>query len=205
LVPDNVSRVFWLKELSLRTGLETKELNTLLSSFIKPGQKRLNKDVVPIRKDRSPMSYEKVDPLKRRIIMTMFFEPVLSRVATEDEWEKYLPSDIKTMASNCAGLLEQREEISISDWLYLAKESGIEWFESMLSGEIINRKDNTGMNFEKEFYGCLVKFKMRSLEKSRIESLKRTREGQSSENTLREYKAIVQEINRLKPMLGNLE
>ena len=206
MVPDNVSRVFWLKELSLRTGLDTKELNTLLSDFIKPLNRQNTNEYNSARHNNTATnSHEKVDPLHRKIIMTMFFFPELSKTILDDEWEQYVPIDIKTMANNCLKLLEQRKELSISDWLYLAKESGINWFESMLSGEIINRKDNDGMNFEKEFYGCLVKFKMRFLERSRLDSLKRIREGQNSESTLREYKAIVQEINRLKPMLGNLE
>jgi DNA primase len=205
MVPDNVSRIFWLKELSLRTGLETRELNTLLSSYVKPINRQNPVEHNSLKQSISSKQYEKVDPLHRKIIMTMFFFPELSRIILEDEWEQYIPLEIKSMASNCLKLLEQRKELSISDWLYLAKDSGVNWFESMLSGEIINRKDNDGMNFEKEFYGCLVKFKMRALEKSRLDSLKRIREGQSSESTLREYKAIVQEINRLKPMLGNLE
>jgi hypothetical protein len=205
MVPDNVSRIFWLKELSLRTGLETRELNTLLSSYVKPINRQNPVEHNSLKQSISSKQYEKVDPLHRKIIMTMFFFPELSRIILEDEWEQYIPLEIKSMASNCLKLLEQRKELSISDWLYLAKDSGVNWFESMLSGEIINRKDNDGMNYEKEFYGCLVKFKMRALEKSRLESLKRIREGQSSESTLREYKAIVQEINRLKPMLGNLE
>jgi DNA primase len=201
MIPDNVSRIFWLKEISLRTGIDTKDLNSLLASYTKP----VLKQNIDKKNNTTLRPYEKVDPLHRKIIMTMFFLPELSKVLTEDEWEQYVPAEIKTMASKCLKLLEQRSELSISDWLYIAKESGISWFESMLSGEIINRKDNQGMNFEKEFYGCLVKFKMNFLEKSRLDSLKRIREGQSSESSLREYKAIVQEINRLKPMLGNME
>jgi len=201
MIPDNVSRIFWLKEISLRTGIDTKDLNSLLASYTKP----VLKQNIDKKNNTTLRPYEKVDPLHRKIIMTMFFLPELSKVLTEDEWEQYVPAEIKTMASKCLKLLEQRSELSISDWLYIAKESGISWFESMLSGEIINRKDNQGMNFEKEFYGCLVKFKMNFLEKSRLDSLKRIRDGQSSESSLREYKAIVQEINRLKPMLGNME
>ena len=51
----------------------------------------------------------------------------------------------------------------------------------------------------------MVKFKMQQLERKRLDSLRKIKEGESSENALREYKAIVQEINRLKPMLGVLE
>ncbi len=199
LIPDNVSRTFWLKELSIRSGLSTKELSGLLLNYAKNTKKEGTVTHTKV------ISSAKIDPLYRNVIKTLFLMPVLSNRVFDEGWDEYIPDDLRGFIQKVNNLLAQRGEMTISDWLYISKEAGFDWFESFLTKEFINKKDNDGMNFEREFTGCMVRFKMKNLERKRMDSLNKIKEGENSENTLREYKAIVQEINRLKPMLGVLE
>lgn len=200
LIPDNVSRTFWLKELSIRNNLSVKELNNLLGNYVKTTKN--TQTTAPVK---SPVVAGKVNPLYRNLIKTLFLMPQLSERVFDEEWEMYVPEDLRNFIYKVKDLLAQRGTLTVSDWLYISKETGFDWFESFLTKEFINKKDNDGMNFEREFNGCMVKFKIQHLENKRLDNLKKIKEGENTESALREYKAIVQEINRLKPMLGVLE
>jgi len=200
LIPDNVSRTFWLKELSIRSGLSTKELSGLLVNYARASKQGNNTTVTT-----KNTSYSKVKPLYKNLIKTLFMIPQLSARVFDEGWDEYIPEDIRGFISKVKALVEQRETLTISDWLYVSNEAGFDWFESFLTKEFIDKKENDGMNLEREFSGCMVRFKMLQLERKRMDNLRKIKEGENSENALREYKAIVQEINRLKPMLGVLE
>ncbi|MEI6080279.1 MAG: hypothetical protein WCQ53_06570 [bacterium] len=189
-----------MKELSIRSGLSTKELSGLLANYnrsVSQGPQTVNV--------KRTTSMGKIDPLHKNLIKVLFLMPQLSERVFDEEWDAYLPEDIRNFIYKAKNLLGQRGSLTVSDWLYIAKESGFDWFESFLTKEFINKKDNDGMNLEREFSGCMVRFKMLQLERKRMDNLRKIKEGENSENALREYKAIVQEINRLKPMLGVLE
>ena len=200
LIPDNVSRTFWLKELSIRSGLSTKELSGLLINHARASKQGNNTTVTT-----KNTSYSNVKPLYKNLIKTLFMIPQLSTRVFDEGWDEYIPDDIRGFISKVKGLIEQRETLTISDWLYVSKEAGFDWFESFLTKEFIDKKENDGMNLEREFTGCMIRFKMQYLERKIRDSERRIKEGENSENTLREHMAIVQEINRLKPMLGVLE
>ena len=200
LIPDNVSRTFWLKELSIRSGLSTKELSGLLVNYARASKQGNNTTVTT-----KNTSYSKVKPLYKNLIKTLFMIPQLSARVFDEGWDEYIPEDIRGFISKVKALVEQRETLTISDWLYVSNEAGFDWFESFLTKEFIDKKENDGMNLEREFSGCMIRFKMQYLERKMRDSERRIKEGENSENTLREHMAIVQEINRLKPMLGVLE
>ena len=200
LIPDNVSRTFWLKELSIRSGLSTKELSGLLVNYAR-ASKQGNTTTVATK----GTSYSKVKPLYKNLIKTLFMIPQLSTRVFDEGWDEFIPEDIRGFISKVKSLVEQREALTISDWLNVSKEAGFDWFESFLTKEFIDKKENDGMNLEREFTGCMIRFKMQYLERKMKDSERRIKEGENTENTLREHMAIVQEINRLKPMLGVLE
>ena len=100
---------------------------------------------------------------------------------------------------------QNSQELTINDWLIISKECAQSWVERIISQEGFEDNNIQGREVDKEFKGCMASFKMKYLDQKRLDSLKKINEGVASEKTLREYTAIVKEINQLKPMLGNLD
>ncbi|MCX6111739.1 MAG: toprim domain-containing protein, partial [Proteobacteria bacterium] len=199
LIHSNSLRTMWLKELSIRSGIEIRKLN---ESLVRTKKQEQPSNIIRLANQVKNSPQHK---LYEQLLRVLFLIPQLSERVFDEEWDEYIPEDLRNFISKVKNLMGQRGELTVSDWLYISKETGFDWFENFLTKEFINKKNNDGMNLEREFTGCMVKFKMQYLERKRIESSKKIKEGENAENTLREYEAIVKEINRLKPMLGVLE
>ena len=204
LIPDQVSRAFWVKELSLRSGIAPRELSELLKGYLKG---HTNSNSANNDQAARLLKTAKVPPVYRHTIKSLFLMPELLNNVFDEEWDAYLPEDFRGFLSSIRGLFANKGSLDISDWMYTAKSTDFSWIESFLAKESMNNAPDDGRveNIEKLFYGCMLKFKMTSLEKKCQDSLSKIKEGENSENTLREYNAIILEMKQLKEMLGAME
>ncbi len=201
LIPDQVTRAFWVKELSLRSGIAPRELNDLLRTYIKSPSKEVQNDYAA-----RVLKTTKVAHVYKHTIKSLFTVPGLLNNVFDEEWDEYLPSDFRSFLSSVKELYTSKGTLDISDWIHVSRGTDFAWVESFLAQETINNaSDNRSEKTEKTFYGCMIMFKMGTLEKKCQESLGRIKNGEHSENTLREYNAIIVEIKQLKEMLGTME
>jgi len=201
LIPDQVTRAFWVKELSLRSGIAPKELNDLLRMYIKAPTKEVQNDYAA-----RVLKTTKVAPVYKHTIKSLFTVPSLLNNVFDEEWDEYLPSDFRIFLFGVKELYMAKGKLDISDWIHVSRGTDFTWVESFLAKETINNPtENKSEKTEKTFYGCMIMFKMGTLEKKCQESLGRIKNGENSENTLREYNAIIVEIKQLKEMLGTME
>lgn|GEM_PF-2190116 len=201
LIPDNVTRAFWVKELSLRSGIAPKELNDLLRTYIKTPAKDVQNDYAA-----RVLKTTKVAHVYKHTIKALFTMPNLLNNIFDEEWDEYLPSDFRNFLFGIRELYISKGSLDLSDWIHTSRGTDFTWVESFLAQETINNSmENRSEKTEKTFYGCMIMFKMGTLEKKCQESLGRIKNGEHSENTLREYNAIIVEIKQLKEMLGTMD
>lgn len=200
LMPNSVERVFWLQELSLRTGIPGKQLSELLRSYIKSSTKQ---DLSPVKNNSA--IFAKIPPIYKNTIRSIFVMPDLLANVFDEEWDIYMPADLRSLLFGLRELFISKGVLDITDWLYLAKNSGFMWIESFLAKEFINTKDKDGIEkIEELFYGCMIQFKIASLQKKCKDSLAQMNNIEQSEKSLREYSEIILEIKQLKETLLGL-
>jgi len=192
LIPDAVTRLLWIKELSFRSGVTTKELNGLLKRYIKVDGQNYNKEQ---KQTLSIKMTNKVDPLHKRLMAVFFADPSLSQRVFDDDWSSYMPSELMNIVYEVKTLYAERKNIDVSGWIEISRKTGCNWIENLLTEGLIDKKNNFD-NPEKEFSGCMVRFKINHLEHTKRDLLKRIKEGEDTENTLREYEAIIKDIKR---------
>lgn len=196
LIPDPVTRLLWIKELSFRSGMSTKELSGLMKRYIKNDlSSKDKKNSVQIKRT------SKVNPLYKRLITVFFAEPALAQRVFDDEWSMYIPNDFMDIIHDVKSSCTENKTIDVSSWIEISRRTNAAWIEDLLTKGLIDKKSSFD-DPEKEFNGCMVRFKVDHLEQTKGDLLKRIKEGEDTENTLREYEAIIKEIKRLKPMLG---
>jgi DNA primase len=198
LIPDQVARAFWIKELSLRSGIAPRELNDLLRSYIRTQAKTSQNDTAA-----RILSSTKIPHVYKHTIKSLFVLPDLLRSVFDEEWDAYLPEDLRNFLFSVKELYLKKGNLDVSDWIYLSRNTNFAWVESFLAKESINAHKTE--KTERTFYGCMIMFKMAVLEKKCQDSLSRIKNGEHSENTLREYNAIIVEIKQLKEMFGTIE
>jgi DNA primase len=202
LIPDQVARAFWIKELSLRSGIAPRELNDLLRSYIRTQAKTSQNDTAA-----RILSSTKIPHVYKHTIKSLFVLPDLLRSVFDEEWDAYLPEDLRNFLFSVKELYLKKGNLDVSDWIYLSRNTNFAWVESFLAKESINasQEGHKTEKTERTFYGCMIMFKMAVLEKKCQDSLSRIKNGEHSENTLREYNAIIVEIKQLKEMFGTIE
>ncbi len=202
LIPDQVTRAFWLKELSLRSGITPRDLNDLLKNYMKV-QTKVTQNEAAAR----ILGVTKIPHVYKHTIKSLFVLPELLRSVFDEEWDAYLPEDLRNFLFSMKELYLKKGSLDVSDWIYLSKNTNFAWVENFLAKETISSSQD-GYKTEKTertFYGCMIMFKMAVLEKKCQDSLGKIKNGEHSENTLREYNAIIVEIKQLKEMLGTME
>lgn len=192
LIPDSVSRAFWLNELSFVSRINRKELDSLLKNYTKAKHQGASAN------DTRFVKISKAPQLYKNTIKTLLLKPELCQNVFDEGWDAYMPGDIRTLIYKIKEIYDVKKEAAASDWSFVARELCFDWVESFITKHTFGNKDMSGIDLDKEFHGCMISFKRNVLEEKRLESLGRIKEGESSENTLREYKAIVKEINQLK-------
>lgn len=197
LIPDAVTRMLWIKELSFRSSVPTKELNVLLKRYVTTDGKVAKQQV----NSPSTKVQAKTPPLHRRLMAVFFADPSLSERVFDEDWSAYIPAELMNVIYEIKAHYTQNKAIDVSGWIEISRKTDSEWIEKLLTKGIIDKK-NSFDDPEKEFNGCMVRFKIDDLERTAKDLFKRIKEGENSENTLREHEAIIKEIRRLKPMLG---
>jgi len=123
----------------------------------------------------------------------------------DEEWEEFIPEDLRIFLHKFKDYANTSKTPNSSDWIYCAKETGMDWVEEMVGDNLLNSSSGETNNIEKELKGCLIRFKLSYLERKRLENLLKLKEDGNSESAMREYMAIVEQINQLKPKLGLLD
>jgi len=202
LIPDQVTRAFWLKELSLRSGIAPRDLNDLLKSYIRVQTKTSQNNTTA-----RALNVTKIPYVYKHTIKSLFVLPELLRSVFDEEWDTYLPEDLRNFLFSVKELYLKKGILDLADWMYLSKNTNFSWVENFLAKETINSSQDGHKTekTERTFYGCMMMFKMATLEKKCQDSLGKIKNGEHSENTLREYNAIIVEIKQLKEMLGTME
>ncbi len=200
MIPDAVSRLLWIKELSFRSGISTKELGALSKRYLRADDKK-------IENKRTGLNIKittKVPPLYKRLALVFFADPSLIQRALDEDWTPYIPGDLMAVIQEAGALYSESSNMDVVSWMEVSRKTGQTWVEDLLTKGLVDKKN--GFNDpEKEFKACMVRFKMNHMEHIKEGLLRKIKEsGSTEENTLREYEAIIKEIERLKPMLGVL-
>ena len=179
-----------------------RDLNDLLKNYIRTQAKPSQNDTAA-----RILKATKVPHVYKNTIKSLFILPDLLRNVFDEEWDAYLPEDLRNFLFSIKELYLKKGNLDISDWIYLSKNTNFAWVENFLAKESINSSQDGHRTekTEKTFYGCMIMFKMATLEKKCQDSLSRIKNGEHSENTLREYNAIIVEIKQLKEMFGTIE
>ncbi|MFH1223448.1 MAG: DNA primase [Pseudomonadota bacterium] len=193
LIQDNVSRNFWTNELAMTSRMNKRELDGLLRGYIKTKSPSAGtENAVRLAKTG------KVPPLYKSTIRVLLSKSELCQIVFDEGWDAFIPQDLAELIYRIKNIYNEKQTVTIDDWFFTAKEAGYLWLEEFITKELFGKKGLHGMDADTEFHGCMTKFKMNTLEEKRQESLKKIKEGETEENTLREYKAIVKEMNQLK-------
>jgi DNA primase len=191
LIPDKLTQRHWINELSLRSKIKVSELNDTISTMIKPDRYSPQ----PVNAKIRPKG--KIDPLCKNLVRVVFLKPELADSVFDEEHDFYLPQDIRLLLHKIKEYVNQNKSLSVSDWIAISKEIGIDWVSDILSAEVLaNNSDER--NITKEFHGCLLQFNIRYLENKRTETQSRIRGGENSEIAMKEIATLTREINNLK-------
>jgi len=191
LFTDELEKTHLVNELSFRSKIPFKELIALIK-----------KDTVcATYKARCNFS-EKTDKLYINLIKSLYYRPDFCIKIVDDNLDQYLPNELRNLIYELKEQLSKNEELSLNFWLNLSKKHKLEWVEEIVCKESL--QDITGKNIENEFTGCITMFKINYFEKKRKTCLDKINSS-SEEKTLREYSAIVKEINNLKHSLANFK
>jgi hypothetical protein len=93
--------------------------------------------------------------------------------------------------------------MDVSIWIEISRSTSQYWIEDLITKGLLDKKNDFD-DPDKEFVACLMRFKINYLEDTKKELLNKIKEGGSTEKSLREYEAIIKDIERLKPLLGVL-
>ena len=193
LISDPVNKLLWIKELSYRSGLSTKEINVLVKT---PSVKNVNTITTSVATPK-----KKLDPMCKNLIMTMLAEPRLSLKFFDDDWSQYVPEGMVAIVHEIKNAVVDRDSLDVSDWMNISRRPGCECIETLLTKGIADKKIDF-MNAESDFIACVTRFKINHLELLKRDLLKKIKDWDKTENTLREHQAIIKEIEALKPALG---
>ncbi|MBN1115085.1 MAG: DNA primase [Oligoflexia bacterium] len=200
LIPDHVTQALWIKELSIRSGLNIRELNRMLREHGKDiAADRGRKQPVKMSQRTNAISRPKNVPnLYKHLVRILIKNIEYCACIFEEEWDMYIPNDLRNMLYRIRDIKSDRGVFADSDWMTIAREEGFQWIESEFSRESLKRDGDEGPDIESNFRGCMLWFKENYLKNKRQEYFTRIKEGEKTDKTLREYEAIVQEINQLK-------
>lgn len=200
MIPDAVSRLLWIKELSFSSGVSTRELAALSKKYLRSGVKENEGE----RKTAQNLKIiTKVPPIYKRLVQVLFADPSLVQRIFDEEWTSYMPGDLITLMQEARSLYEDGGNMDVVSWMELARKTEQAWIEELLTRGLIDKKSGFD-DPAKEFKACMVRLKMNHLERIKEGLLRKIKESGGTENALREYEAIIKEIERLKPMLGVL-
>jgi len=198
MMPDAVSKTIWIKELSFRSGIPTKELNILLKKHTKAASPS---DVQ--KKQTSVKQLIKVPQIYKRLMSCLFVEPELIEKISDEDWSTFIPQDLSNILQEVKKTYLINPIMDVSVWIEISRATSQYWIEDLITKGLLDKKNDFN-DPDKEFAACLMRFKINYLEDTKKELLNKIKEGGATEKSLREYEAIIKDIERLKPLLGVL-
>lgn len=185
LIPNDLEKTLWLKEISARTNLNTREIKQLMSKHLV--------SFSPSKNIEKPREY-KVEPIDKKLIQVLFLNPNFINKIYDEEWDRYVPNYLTSYLFDLKNSIKEmdKHEFFITE----ARKHNLLWVENLIS-KIILEKDAKDMNLEEELKGCVFRYKIKILKTQ----LLKNRDKEKTEKTLRERQAIVKEIKVIEEEL----
>lgn len=194
ILPEKLDRYTWINELSHRTKIPFKELISICDS-------KLNKNSKTNSKTKK-LAKQKVDVLYVNLLKVLFLRPDFCIKICDENLDEYLPEELRKLVYKIKDICDVSQSIELNTWLGLSKTFDMPWLEALVCNESLNT-NSQNRNLDNEFLGCMTKFKIKYFESKKNDSLSKIKDG--SEKTLREFSAIVKEINNLKDFLAKVK
>lgn len=192
LFKEELDRLHWINELSFRTKIPFKELKSLCDKQRKEPSGTFKTTNRPI--------LEKTEKLHLSFLKTIFLRPIFCIKIIDENLDEYLPDVLRDIVYEVKAVLKETDELSLEEWIGLSRKLSLKWVEELVCKESIVSNRAEQLDLEKNFLGCITRFKISFLEKRRIDTFNKIKDGE--EKTLREYSAIVKEIKNLSDTLG---
>lgn len=191
LFKEDLDRLHWINELSFRTKIPFKELKVLCD--------KQRKEPSQPRNITRPL-LEKIDKLYINFVKTIFFRSSFCIKIIDENLDQYLPDLLRDIVYEVKASMDDTLELKLEDWINISRKLSFKWLEELVCKESMVSARADKIDLEKNFSGCFTRFKISFLEKKRLDTFNKIKDGE--EKTLREYSAIVKEIKNLSDLLG---
>jgi DNA primase len=197
-IPNELEQKQWLNEVCIRSGFSIQDLSKVLKKY-------KNKEVKNTGNNKSINFLDKINDLDKKLIKIVLFKNELCFKVFDQEWEKFLPNYIRDLFFEIKQELQKTNKLSLSDLLLKCKKNDLNWLENIISEALMGKDTYEGLDIEKEFQGCILKYKIKLLEKQKNSNLSKIKNNIATDKTLREHQAVVEEINKTKKLLSVFE